>query len=368
MTNELGHRVVVVGGGVIGLAAAAALLARAPRVSVTVLERAAAGEGASGYAGAMDIPYFRNAFQRDLVRASWAWHEARGDGATEYRRMVPMTWFAESDLELQSSIMAPLSSASLGAPPGWLAPAGTCSFYSPSFVIDPGAWCRALVRELVQSGRAEVIEQAEVIALETGPRGPVRVNCTVGRSHIADHVVLALGPWLPGWNERTRAWASSIGLRTKRVFGLNVELSSAIDPGGAVGWPAADIYFHPAPASFHPAPTSSSGRAYRLSLRHDEWDVDPDAEHPMADAVLERGGAFLDRLLGAGGWSVVGQRVFADSYTPDFQAVVGSCSTLGRDITIATGSHGSGVRMAPGIAELIARAVLDRLTQIEVAA
>ncbi|HTU46959.1 MAG TPA: FAD-dependent oxidoreductase [Bryobacteraceae bacterium] len=366
--TELGHRVVVVGGGVIGLTAAAALLARAPHVSVTVLERAAAGEGASAYAGAMDIPYFRNAFQRDLVRASWGWHEARGDGATEYRRMVPMTWFAESDLELQSSIMAPLIAAPLAAPPGWHAAAGMCSLRSPSFVIDPSAWCRALVRELVQSGRAEVIEKAEVIALEAEPRGPVRVNCTGGRSHIADHVVLALGPWLPGWNERTRAWVSSIGLRTKHVFGLNVELSSAADPGIAVGWPAADIYFHPAPALFHPAPTALSGRAYRLSLRYDEWDVDPDAEHPMADAVLERAGTFLDRLLGPGAWSVVGQRVFVDSYTPDFQAFVGSCGTLGQDVTIATGTHGSGVRMAPGIAELVARAVLDRLTQIEVAA
>jgi len=361
MTDELGHRVVVVGGGVIGLAAAAALVARAPNVSVTVLERAAAGEGASAYAGAMDIPYFRNAFQRDLVRASWAWHEARGDSATEYRRMVPITWFADSDLELQSNMMAPLTAAPLKVPPGWLAPAGTCSLQSPSYVIDPRAWCRALVDELVQSGRAEVIERAEVMALETGPRGPVRVNCTDGRSHIADHVVLALGPWLPGWNERTQSWASNIGLRTKRVFGLNIDLNSAVDPVIAVGWPAADIYFHP-------APTSLSDRAYRLSLRHDEWDVDPDAEHPMADAVVERAGAFLDRLLGLGAWSVVGQRVFVDSYTPDFQAVVGSCATLGQDITIATGTHGSGVRMAPGIAELVARAVLDRLTQIEVAA
>lgn len=88
----------------------------------------------------------------------------------------------------------------------------------------------------------------------------------------------------------------------------------------------------------------------------------------MVDAVLERAGAFLDRLVGAGSWSITGQRVFADSYTPDFHAVVGSCSTLGQDITLATGTHGSGVRMAPGIAELVARAVLDRLTQIEVAA
>jgi len=75
-------------------------------------------------------------------------------------------------------------------------------------------------------------------------------------------------------------------------------------------------------------------------------------------------GAFLDQLLGAARWSVVGHRVFADSYTPDFQAFVGHCSVFGEDVTVATGTHGSGVRMAPGIAELVARGVLDRLGEI----
>src|SRR5262249_23545436 len=57
-------RVLVIGGGVIGLSTAFVLVSRSPRLSVTVLERSAAGEGASRYAGAMDIPYFRNDFQR----------------------------------------------------------------------------------------------------------------------------------------------------------------------------------------------------------------------------------------------------------------------------------------------------------------
>jgi glycine/D-amino acid oxidase-like deaminating enzyme len=344
--------VVVVGGGVIGLSAAAALLARTPGLSVIVLERTAAGNGASHYAGAMDIPYFRNAFQRELVRASWAWHEARGEVTAEYRRMVPMTWYAESDLDLQSSVTTPLADEPLETPPGWLSPAGTRALHGPSFVIDSSVWCQALAREVVRSGRGEVVEGADVIALEPEPHGRLRVRCADGRSHTADHVVLALGPWLPGWDQRTRAWASSIGLRTKRVFGLNVKVA-ADGPGAAFGWPAADIYFHPA-----------LDGTYRLSLRYDEWDVDPDVEHRMVDVVLERAGAFLDQLLGTGRWSVVGHRVFADSYTPDFQAFVGHCGVFGEDVTIATGTHGSGVRMAPGIAELVARGVVDRLAEI----
>jgi glycine/D-amino acid oxidase-like deaminating enzyme len=357
MTDDLDYRVVVVGGGVIGLATAVALLARAHRLSVTLLERSAVGEGASAYAGAMDIPYFQNSFQRDLVRESWAWHEARGAAAAEYRRMYPMTWYAEPEFHLESSVTACLASEPLGTCTGWRAPAGKRAAYTPSFVIDPRVWCRSLAREAVCSGRAEIVEGAEVIALEAKSRGPIRAACTDGRSFVADHVVLALGPWLSGWDERTQTWASSVGLRTKRVFGLNVELDSGAPPGGVVGWPAEDIYFHP-------APTSASGRTFRLSLRYDEWDVNPSAEHRMVDAVLERAGAFLDQLLGAGGWSIVGHRVFADSYTPDFQAFVGHSEEFGQNVTIATGTHGSGVRMAPGIAERAARAVLDRLTQI----
>ena len=68
-----GH-VIIVGGGVIGLTAAVTLLNRSRSLIVTVLERATIGAGASMYAGAVDIPYYRNTFQRELVQSSWAWH------------------------------------------------------------------------------------------------------------------------------------------------------------------------------------------------------------------------------------------------------------------------------------------------------
>ncbi|WP_158620142.1 NAD(P)/FAD-dependent oxidoreductase [Corallococcus sicarius] len=344
--------VLVVGGGVIGLATAAALLERDPHRSVTVLERDFIGRGASMYPGAIDMPYFRTALHRQLVEASWAWHEARARETAAYRREVPMTWFVDAEIDLPSHVAPPLTSGARGIPPGWRAPEGVREVVGRSFVIDPEAWCQALAQEVTRSGRGQVVEHTPVVALDEDARGAT-VKCADGRTYSAGHVVLALGPWLPDWNERTRAWSANLGLRTKRVFGLNIAVDESLRANAAVGWPGADMYFHPA----------HGGGGYRLSLRHDEWGVDPDAPHEMADVVIERASGFLDLLLGKGRWSVSGHRVFVDSYTHEFEPVIAPCRALGERVTVATGTHGSGIRLAPGIAELTARTVLSSLDQ-----
>ncbi len=352
--SDTGRHILILGGGVVGMAATSVLLARSRRVSVTVLERSAIGEGASQYAGAMDIPYFRNRFQRELVTASWAWHETHNAGSNAYRHAVPMVWYSRTNCDLQSSMTTPLAEQPLDDAPAWCVPADTRVQYGPAFVIDSLLWCRSLASEVRKSGRCEVIENAEVASLAPDASGRLRVNCADGRCFVGDHVLLALGPWVLGWNQRLATWASKRQLRTKRVFGLNVEIRNGC--GAALGWPDADFYLHP-------APTGHSAGAYHLSLRHDEWDVDPDSPHQMVDEVLERCARLLDQLLGSGSWCMTGHRVFVDTYTPDFQAVVEPCTNFGADVTIATATHGSGVRMAPGIAELVADRVLSRLGQ-----
>ncbi|HEX8245867.1 MAG TPA: hypothetical protein VF541_20300, partial [Longimicrobium sp.] len=175
------------------------------------------------------------------------------------------------------------------------------------------------------------------------------VRCEDGRAYDAAHVVLALGPWLPGWSAATRAWAEARGVRTKRVFGLNVR--AAAGPRGIVGWLSKDVFLHPA---FH-----DSG--YRLSIRRDVWDVDPDRPATCEGVELDAERRFLDALLGPGAWSFDGERVFADSYSPEFVPVVDGCPALGARVTVATGTHGSGVRLAPGIADVVARHSFARL-------
>lgn len=354
MSNDSNRRIVIVGGGVVGLATAVAILRLAPDLEVSVLERNRIGGGASAWAGALDIPLFGSAFERGLVEASWAWHEARRGHSAIYRRPVTMTWCAESERDLAAQNIRPLEPDGM---PSWNSPEGTRLLRGPSFVIDPQAWCQALAREIAQSGRGEVVENAAIVALEPQRGGRTRAVCADGRRWIGARVAMAIGPWLPGWNARARDWAASLGLRTKRVYGLNIAIAEANDLA-AIGWPSADIFLHPA----------WDGKGYRLSLRHDEWDVDPDCEHRMVEEVLDEAGRFLDRLLGPGRWSVTGHRVFVDSFTPQRQVVVARDGTLGAGIAIVTGTHGSGVRLAPGLAERVARALTADLTGAEVVA
>ena len=93
-----------------------------------------------------------------------------------------------------------------------------------------------------------------------------------------------------------------------------------------------------------------------MSFRRDAWDVNPDER---ADATCERLALdaemrFLDGLLGAGTWAVSGERVHVDSYSPEFTPIIDGCDALGRNVTVATGTHGSGIRLAPGIADAVA--------------
>jgi glycine/D-amino acid oxidase-like deaminating enzyme len=354
MANDNSRRIVVVGGGVVGLTTAAALLRLGPDLAVSVLERDRIGSGASAWAGALDIPLFRSAFQRELVKASWAWHEARRKESASYRRPISITWYVEPGLDLASHNIQPLTPAEAQS---WRPPEGWRLWQGPSFVIDPQAWCQELAREIEGAGRGEVVEHATVVALKPAGRGRVQAVCADGRCWVGDRIIIAMGPWLPGWNARARTWAASLGLRTKRVFGLNIAVSAGADVA-AVGRPSADIFFHPA----------WDGSGYRLSLRHDEWDVSPDAEHRMVDEVLERAGHFLDGLLGAGRWSVTGHRVFVDSFTPERQAIIAHDGAFGDGISIVTGTHGSGIRLAPGLAQHIAGAVTAGLAGAEGAA
>jgi glycine/D-amino acid oxidase-like deaminating enzyme len=327
------RRLIVVGGGVIGLAAAAMALRRSSEASVTVLEKTKVGSGASAYAGTIDSPYCNTERHRPLVEASWAWHDAC-PGAAEYRRPIPITWYAEPGGAL--NVLPPLSPREASE---WPAPDGVESYGGQAFVIDSPAWCRALAREIERSRRGRIVEGAEVVAVD-----PVR--CADGKVYEADRVVVCVGPWLPGW---TGPWRD---LRTKRVAGLNVEILSDRRPQQAVAWPSRDLHFHPA------FDGGASGAEYRMSFRHPVWDVDPDEPGTIEGADLDPVHRFLDRLLGAGRWSISGHRVFADTYTPDFTPVVEPCPALGRNVTAVTGTHGSGVRLAPGIADLVAREVL----------
>jgi glycine/D-amino acid oxidase-like deaminating enzyme len=349
------RQVVVVGGGIVGLTTAAALLRRSPDILVTVVERDTAGFGATAFAGAVDIPFYRNETHRRMIEASWAWHEVRPDLASSYRVPVSTTWFAEpgpAASSLRDCVLDALSPE--GAPSGW-SPDGTERYHGRGFVIDPRAWCRDLVREITQSGRGFIFENSEVADIDDAGDTTI-VRCTDGREHVGERVVVALGAWFPAWNALTASWSRARGLRTKRVFGLNIAAENA--PRGIFGWLDADIFFHP----------TVRGGDFRLSFRRDAWDVHPDnrTDAKVGSLELDAEKRFLDGLLGAGKWAVSGERVHVDSYSPEFTPIIDTCDALGRHVTVVTGTHGSGIRLAPGIADVVATRLLVSLDLPEV--
>lgn len=347
------QRVVIVGGGVIGLTAAVALLERSPEIAVTVLEKHQVGEGATSYGGTLDIPFCPTQAHRQLVELSWAWHEARSATASDYRRPIDISWLAEPGTaveRLRRAVVGPLDPGRSALAPKWRLPAGVGQLTGRAYVLDAMAWVRSLAAEIDRSPRGRVRQQSAVVAIDQLAAGTA-VKCANGEAFEAEHVVLCLGPWLPGWHESTRHWAGAHDLRTKRVVGLNISLDPDYRAFAAAGWPSKDCHFHPI----------LDGSEYRLSFRDTTWDVDPEQPGSIAEVDLEPGRHFLDQLLGDGNWSITGHRLLADTYSGSFTPIVDRGSALGPNVTIASGTHGSGLRLAPGIADLVAREVLSDL-------
>jgi glycine/D-amino acid oxidase-like deaminating enzyme len=340
--------VVVVGAGVVGLVTAVRLVEADAAVRVVVLESRTVAAGASGRAGAIDIPYAQSALHRELVEESLSWY-GRSPEAAAHRQPVTLTWLADDaeERELRSHLVRP----PLAAPPARVErlPGGaTRAWTGEAFSVSVPELCQALRRRLEATGRGRVVEGAEVVDVADSPRG-VRVSTAQGQRLTAGHAVLCVGPWAVAGPAPLARWAGEQGLRAKRVFGLRVDLGRSGWERQAVGWPGGGIFLLPHPVT----------GTHVMSVRHDEWDVDLDHPGTAPPTVLERAAAFLDSTMGAGGWRVVEDRAFADTYTPQFQPVVTPCPGMGDHTIVITGTHGSGVRLAPGLAHHAVRFVLE---------
>ena len=204
---------VVVGGGVHGLAVAAALARRASprngRPAVVLLERGRLGSGASGIAGGIVRAYYRSPAITELVRLSVERFE-RAPEAFGFRQVGFLSVVPERQRDDLEAIAA--RQAEVGYDSELVTGNGPCSEYLswlwPDF--DAGGveaalgerrsgWAdaAATVRELAREARAagaELIEGAHVVAIDRSgglitsvvtERGPIR----------CDHVVLAVGMW-----------------------------------------------------------------------------------------------------------------------------------------------------------------------------
>ncbi|GAA2198552.1 NAD(P)/FAD-dependent oxidoreductase [Streptomyces bangladeshensis] len=347
--------VLVVGGGVVGLTLAEALTRQEPGLRVTVLEQHGWGSGATGYAGAVDIPYAHTPFHRELVEAGrqW-WTEFEADApAPGARTALPFAWLVrgpEAAGHLADTLVTPARPVAAPADGAWRLPAGTTALAGEAHVIDPRRLTAALVRRLAARPRVRLVEHRRVTELTPAADG-VRAATADGGRWRAERCVLALGPWLPSSPLRSalRPAPGPAGpeadVRTKRVYGLRVALSGPAAVRYGVGSAEDGIFLFPV-----------ADGEFAMSVKHDVWDVPPE-ERPLPADVRARAAAFLDAVVGPGTWAVTRGRVFADTYTPDATPRLLPLSPAD-GVFAVTGLHGSGVRLAAGLAAHAARAVL----------
>jgi glycine/D-amino acid oxidase-like deaminating enzyme len=335
------NHVLVIGGGVLGLTAAVRLLQCDPDTAVTVLDRGEVGGGASRYAGAIDIPYFLSESHRELVAFSWDWYGTYPPAAA-HRLAVPISWCVENDAEgaeLQGHVIEHLRDDDCR----WPSPSnllGQMRLSGSAFVIQSGPLCEALAAHIIQSGRARIVEHAAIDALRL-ENSAVLARSTEGALFVGSQAIVCIGPWLPNWIEPFASLARTKGVRNKSVFGVQVEVDLPQPVWHSIGWLPGGIFF---------LPYGRSGR-YFMSIQHDVWNVVPEAPLPLLPEVEERVGCFLSSAFQPHGWRIAKASIFVDTYTNPYFPVVQRLPEFEGRVIVVTGSHGSGVRLAPALAD-----------------
>ena len=204
---------VVVGGGVHGLAVAAALARRLAGAGtspgVVLLERGALGSGASGIAGGIVRGYYRSPAITDLVRLSVERFE-RSPEAFGFRQVGFLSVVPERQREDLEAIAA--RQAEVGYESELVTGNVACAEYLawrwPDFDAsgveaalnerrsgwaDAAATVRELAREAAEAG-ATLFADTEVVALERSGGSVTSVLTSRGALR-CEHVVLAVGMW-----------------------------------------------------------------------------------------------------------------------------------------------------------------------------
>jgi glycine/D-amino acid oxidase-like deaminating enzyme len=347
--SNLDQHVVVIGGGIVGLTTATRMLQCDPHVRVTVIEQNTVGSGASRYAGAIDIPYFQSEFHRELVSFSWKWY-AEFAPAAGHRIPVPMLWYlssADEETALRQSLNENPSEVRT-CDMHWAVPPDIHVIKGSAFALRPGPWCQTLRKELELSGRAKILEHSGVTNLELRNKA-LRVATKDGGSISADHAIACVGPWLPAWLSAFAQPINDQKVRNKSVFGIQIEVDGSRRGWSAIGRIGAGIFF---------LPYGRTGN-YFMSIKHDEWDVFPEKPGTIVPEVEGRAASFLDQTVGRGLWRIAEPSVFMDTYNRAFQPVVRQIQEMDDLLTVVTGTHGSGVRLSPGLANAAVRICLN---------
>jgi glycine/D-amino acid oxidase-like deaminating enzyme len=335
---------VVVGGGIMGICAAAEAMRRSPGAAVTVVDRADIGGGASRYAPGIQLAIGRTARERDLAtRSLRAWTSVSAEASWAIGRSCELYWLAD-DPELlrdmhvaggprsapESALRASLSSLAITVG-GRAILADRCSYTPVAPLI--GAYRRRL-----EAAGCRFVEGFEASRLESGPAG-VRVLRDGGDGMSGTEAVVALGPWAPRSPLVPRADEPFRSLRVKKVISLH--LAQAPGPECPALAFQEDYAFL--------IPMVEAGY-WLFSFTSDHWDVDPIPETLAVEAAdLDKARSILGKWLPRVP-EVASARVFCDCYSSDRVPIVAADRSAARVVFVGAGG-GNGFRFAPACAE-----------------
>ncbi len=339
-------RVVIVGGGVAGLSAAAAL---APDADVIVLERESVlGYHASGRSAAMFEENYGNDAVRALNRASRASHETYGVLSPRGLLGVALERDAEAfdgDVADLGLVEIPVAEAHARVPilSDGIVRAG---LHEDAYDIDTDRLLQTLTRKARADG-AEVRTGAEVVGISRGEGWQVRVGDEVLQ---ADVIVNAAGAWAD--QMAVLAGLQPVGLQPYRRSMARLPAPGGLD---VQGWPM----------------LMGPGESWYAKPDAGGWIVSPADEDPVEpmdawadDMVLAEGLAryqpYVSEEITRVQTNWAGLRTFA----PDKSLVIGEAGTTDGFFWMA-GQGGYGFQTAPAAARLLADLVMGRRPALE---
>ena len=338
----------IVGAGIIGATTAYLAHARRPEWRIVLLDRSLAGDGATHYSAALDLPFGRNPRQQVMVKRSANFYRDLKAWYPELPlREIPFVLithandisgraaaFVDAGLRLASAQewqQIRLQYADLILPQDHLAMMGSNARHS-----SPVQLTSALIDKACSDGKVECWEGTEVQHVEDIPCSH-KLILGDGRRITAKHVTIATGPWLtsgPGG-----AFSQTAGIRIKKVAALHVDWCPPPD--------APVLYFAAEDAFLLPLPEQ---RKLLLSFTAQEWDCPVEISRLRInpeDRALAL--SILDRYCPSLAEHCSGGRVFCDAYSQDRAPFVARIPAS-HSLVIAGACSGSGVRLAPAIA------------------
>jgi glycine/D-amino acid oxidase-like deaminating enzyme len=360
--------VVVIGGGIIGCAAAAELAASGARV--TLVERTAIGAGASGRnLGAIQYPFdpqLATLHHKSLDRyrtladddPDFALPDApagvlllQRDTETAARHTYRM---AELVPELRPTFMD--EAAMAGAEPS-LARGLAAVRLETGYPIPPASATLAFARRAERLG-ADVRVGVDATPVVEGGR-VTGVLLGDGARLAADAVLVAAGPWTPplidpsgSWRPIVATWGVTVqfrlGSKAPRHILEEDEVDAVNRPSAATERAASSIEDEP-PSLFSLA---SAGGVSTLGSTF--LPVEPDADR-IVPLLLRRGARFLPALATA---PEVGRRVCARPQSVDGRPFIGPVPSV-EGLFVCAGHGPWGISTGPGSAAMVASAITD---------